>query len=61
MCLPSAHGVELEVHCDDDKGSHLESTRSRCELQRPLLILLVETLPVHLTVCSRLGVGSRKS
>ena len=50
MCLPSAHGVELEVHCDDDKGSHLESTRSRCELQRPLLILLVETLPVHLEV-----------
>ena len=23
MFLPSAQGVELEVHCDDDRGSHL--------------------------------------
>ena len=23
MFLPSAQRVELEVHCDDDRGSHL--------------------------------------
>ena len=63
--------VELEVHCDDDKKRHLEPTGSRHGLQRHLLILSVETLPVHLessplkssllTVCSRLRVGSRES
>ena len=41
MFLPSALGVE--VHCDDDN----ESTRSRPGLQRHLLILSVETLPVR--------------
>ena len=45
MVLPSAHRVELEVHCGDD--SHLESTRSRHGLQRHLLILSVETLQVR--------------
>ena len=29
MFLLSAHRTELEVHCDDDEGSHLESTRRR--------------------------------
>ena len=26
-CLPSARRVELEVHCDDDRWSHLQSTK----------------------------------
>ena len=47
MFLPSARRVVLEVHCDDDKRSHLELTRSRHGLQRHLWIPSVETLPVH--------------
>ena len=50
MFLPSARGVELEVHCDDDRWSYLESTRSPHGLQRHLLILSVEALPVRLQV-----------
>ena len=50
MFLPSARRVELEVHCDDDRWSHRESTRSRQVLQRHLLILSVETLPLRLEV-----------
>ena len=50
MFLPSAHGVELEVHCDDDEGSQLESTRSRHGLQRHLVFLSVEALPIRLEV-----------
>ena len=38
--------LNSKFHCDDDRTSHLESTRSR----RHLLILSVETLPVHLEV-----------
>ena len=48
MILPSEHGVELELHCDDERWSHLESTRSQPGLQRHSLILSVETLLVHL-------------
>ena len=33
MFLPSARGVEFEVHCDDDRRSHPGSTRSRHGLQ----------------------------
>ena len=44
MFLHSAHRVELEVYCDYDWWSHLRSTRSRCLLQRRLLVLRVETL-----------------
>ena len=47
MFLPSARGVELDVHCDDDRWSHLGSTKSRHELQRHLLFLSVETLPIR--------------
>ena len=50
MFFLSAHRVELEVHCDDDKRSHLGSTQSLFGLQRHLLILPVETLPVRLEV-----------
>ena len=45
MFLPSSHRVQLEVHCDDDRWSHLESTRSRQRLQRHLLLLSFVTLP----------------
>ena len=44
---PSARKVALEVHCDDDRWSHLGSTRSRHGLQRHLWILSVETLTDH--------------
>ena len=47
MFLPSAHRVEPEVHCDDDRWSHLGSTRSQYGLQRQVLILPVETLPIQ--------------
>ena len=50
MFLTSAHRVELEVHCDDDRWSHLESTRSRHGRQRHLLIVSVEAFPVRLEV-----------
>ena len=50
MFLPSALRVELWVRCDDDIWSHLGSTRSRHSLQRHLLILSVETVPVHLEI-----------
>ena len=50
MFLPSAHGVEIEVDCDDDRSSHLESIRSRHGLHRHLLNLSVETLLVRLVV-----------
>ena len=43
MFLPSARGVELEVHCDDDRASHLGSTQSRYGLQRHLLVLSVDS------------------
>ena len=49
MFLPSAHGVELEVHCHDGTQSHLGSTRSLHVLQRHLLIPS-ETLPVRFEV-----------
>ena len=49
MFLP-ARRVELEFHCDGDRWSHLESTRSRNGLLRHLLILPVETLPIRLEV-----------
>ena len=48
MFLLSAHRVELEVQCDDDGWSHLELTRSLSWLQRHLLVLSVETLPIRL-------------
>ena len=50
MFLPSAHRVELEVHCDDDRWIHLGSTESRHGLQPHLLILSVEVLQVRLGV-----------
>ena len=34
----SARGVELEVHCDDERWSHLGSTKNRHRLQRHLLV-----------------------
>ena len=46
----SVHGVELEVDCDDDEESHLESTRSRHGFHRHLFILSIEALPVRLVV-----------
>ena len=45
-----AHQVKLNVHCDDDKWNHLELTKSLSGLQRRLLILSVENLPVRLEV-----------
>ena len=39
----------FQCHCDEDRWSHLESTRSRHRIQRHLLILSVEALPVRLT------------
>ena len=50
MFLPSARRVELEAQCDDDRRSHLDSTRSLSGLQRNLLFLSVEALPVRLEV-----------
>ena len=50
MNLPSARGVELKVQYDDDKWSHLELTKNHSGLQRHLLILLVEALPIRLEV-----------
>ena len=67
MFLPSAHGIELVVHCDDDGWNHLEWTQSFSWIQRHLVILvgwrpsgspwsspLRSSLP---TSCSRRGVG----
>ena len=48
LFLPSAHRVELEAHCDDDKRNHLESTWSRHGLQSYVDFLSVETRPVRL-------------
>ena len=69
--FPPARGVGLEDHCDDDRWSHLVSTRNQHLVERHLLCLLVEILPIHLevlllkssllTVGSRLRVGSRNS
>ena len=53
MFLLTANRVELEVQCDDDRWSHLESTKSLSVLQRHLLILSVEALPVRLQVLQR--------
>ena len=66
MILLSACKVELEVQCDDDKRSHLVSTKSLYVLQPHLLVLSVEALPTLLsssppTASFRLGVVSRKS
>ena len=48
--LLSGRRDELEVLCDDDKGSLLRLTRSHCGLQRHLLFLSVETSPSFLEV-----------
>ena len=45
--LSSARRVELDVHCDDDRWSHLGTTKNRHGLQRHLWFLSEETLPVH--------------
>ena len=50
MILLSAHRHGLEVRRDDDKWSLLPLTRSRYGLQRHLLVLSVEDLPVRLEV-----------
>ena len=47
MFLLSAHKVELEVQCDDDRWNFLEQTKNLCGLQRHLLILSVGTPPLR--------------
>ena len=48
MILLSARRDELEVLCDDDRRSHLGSTRSHCGLHRHRLFLLNEAHPSFL-------------
>ena len=50
MFLPSANGVELVIRCDENEWSHLGLTKSLFGVQRQLLFLSIETLPVRLEV-----------
>ena len=52
-CSFFRHTVDIEVPCDDDRWSHLGSTKNRHGLQRHLLVLRVETLPIRLKVPRR--------
>ena len=50
MFLLSAHRVQLEVHCDGDRWSLIESFKNRHGLQSHLQVGYVETLPVRLEI-----------